>query len=570
MADTGKQDSLGVNVLGSVLNDQGLTINPIVTNYVGTSTNNYTYAPGKILIDTGLNLLAYAINDAYTRSNIDNNTYSTVNAAVYGNLISIGLLPSETIPALGLAKSPGYTIEDPSGVWTTQAVASATDAGMYNPQPGPATSGFPVNSQSYQGQYATWIPYDLTNINKSITQWGFLHCFSLQAFNEFYYNNPATYNNITLSNVVITGTRGQFSCNPSKAPLMVGQTLTISGTKGGGGTLTGYINPTTYFIVDTNGSTTFQLGNLSTAAGTPTGLTYTVNTSDYNSYGNISTTTNYPDFLGSFQNADSFVNSTNKSINSVNNAKNFLEGTFSNMNDLITGDVTGVSLATQAFGSDLINLGSVINLNKLDTFGLPSVLLQTLYRNNAITEDLNLALLANGLQFSDILGITNETIQPTVLQETQIYSSFLLIQGENLNQVLVPLNCKTQGLESLADLLNIQKMFPNSYTSLTVPVYNTQPGPTNSKTYYPIFGNGQLNPALSGPAVTEKVGTQIVPGAPAPSTGNQPSPTEIVTTAVLIPTSPAAPISPVTTNAVLQTLLDDLNQVRGLDDRSTF
>jgi len=569
MADTGKQDPLGVNVLGSILNDQGLTINPIVTNYVGTSTNNYTYSPGKIITDTALNFLVYAINDAYIRSNIDNNTFSTVNAATYGNLISIGLLPTETIPALGLAKSPGYIIEDPSGVWTTQAVAAATDAGMYNPQPGPATSGFPVDSQAYQGQYATWVPYNLTNVNKSITQWGFLHCFSLQAFNEFYYNNPATYNNITLSNVVITGTRGQFSCNPSKAPLVVGQTLTISGTKGGGGTLTGYVNPTTYFIVATNGSTTFQLGNLNTAAGTPTGLTYTVNTSDYNSYGNISTSLNYTDFLGSFQNADGFINSTNKSINSVNNAKDFLEGTFSNMNDLITGDVTGVSLATQAFGSDLINLGNVINLSKLDTFGLPSVLLQTLYQNNAVTEDLNLALLANGLQFSDILGITNETLQPTVQQETKIYSSFLLIQGENLKQVLIPLNCKTENLETLADLLNVQKMFPNSYTSLTVPVYNTAPGPTNSKTYYPIYGTGSLNPALTNPNITEKVGAQIIPGSPAPNTDNQPSITTVATTLTTVPTAPAVPII-TTNNNVLQTFIDELDNIRRIDERGTF
>ena len=566
MADTGKQDPLGVNVLGSVLNNQGLTINPIVTNYVGTSTSNSTYTPGKIVNDTALRFLVYSINDAYVRSNIGNLVYSTVNAATYGNLISIGLSPTETIPALGLAKSPGYVVEDPSGVWTTQAVAAATDAGIYNPLPGPATAGFPIDSETNQGQYATWYPYDLTNVNKSITQWGFLHCFSLQAFNEYYYNNPATYNDITLTKVVITGTRGQFSCNPSSAPLKVGQTLTISGTKGGGGTLTGYVNPTTYIIIATNGSTTFQLANLSTAAGTPTGLTYTVNSSDYYSNGNVSTTNNYADFTGSFQTADSFVTSTNKSINAVNNSKQFLEGTFSNMNDLITGDVTGVSLATQAFGSDLINLGGVINLAKLDTFGLPSVLLQTLYRYNAITEDLNLALLSNGLQFSDVIGISNETIQPTTLQETQIYSSFALIQGENLKQVLIPLNCKTENLESLVDLLNVQKMFPNSYTSLTVPVYNTAPGPTNSKTYYPIYGNGQINPAITSPSVNEKVGTQVVPGSPPPNNVNQSSTTTLVARAT---TAPSILIG-TNNNQSLQTLLDQLNNIRNLDDRGEF
>jgi hypothetical protein len=86
-------------------------------------------------------------------------------------------------------------------------------------------------------------------------------------------------NGATLSTVVITGTAGQFSC--AAAALAVGQTLTISGTYGGTGSITGYSNPTTYLIAATNGSTTFQLTTLTgaaivTTAGTPTGLTYTI------------------------------------------------------------------------------------------------------------------------------------------------------------------------------------------------------------------------------------------------------------------------------------------------------
>ncbi len=86
-----------------------------------------------------------------------------------------------------------------------------------------------------------------------------------------------------LTGVAITGTAGQFSCtSPGAAnPLAVGQTLTISGTEGGTGSITGYVNPTTYYIITTNGTTTFTLSATSggtaitTTAGTPTGLTYT-------------------------------------------------------------------------------------------------------------------------------------------------------------------------------------------------------------------------------------------------------------------------------------------------------
>jgi hypothetical protein len=81
-----------------------------------------------------------------------------------------------------------------------------------------------------------------------------------------------------LSGVVITGTGGQFSCAASS--LAVGQAITISGTLGGTGSITGYANPTTCYIIATNGSTTFTLSAtlggtaITTMAGTPTGLAY--------------------------------------------------------------------------------------------------------------------------------------------------------------------------------------------------------------------------------------------------------------------------------------------------------
>ena len=84
-----------------------------------------------------------------------------------------------------------------------------------------------------------------------------------------------------LTGVTITGTAGQFACSNSNVIFTVGQQLTISGTIGGTGSITGYVNPTTYFIIATNGSTTFTLSAayngtaITTTAGTPTGLTYT-------------------------------------------------------------------------------------------------------------------------------------------------------------------------------------------------------------------------------------------------------------------------------------------------------
>jgi hypothetical protein len=91
--------------------------------------------------------------------------------------------------------------------------------------------------------------------------------------------------NVTLNNVQITDTQGNFSCDNPGRKLAVGQSLTISGTLTGTGTITDYTTPTTYYIVATNGSTTFQLSSngvlgtyITTTAGTVDGLTFIAST----------------------------------------------------------------------------------------------------------------------------------------------------------------------------------------------------------------------------------------------------------------------------------------------------
>jgi hypothetical protein len=222
----------------------------------------------------------------------------------------------------------------------------------------------------------------------------------------------------------------------------------------------------------------------------------------------------YKDFLSGFMAASSFIETSNKAIMSMTNSQEFLDGTYSNMNDLISADIAGISLATSVFGRDLITSGKAINLVKISTFGLPSNLLETLQQYNCITKDVSLAMLASGLQLDELSVLLSNISSATKEQERRLYGAFNLIVGDSLNDVLVTLNCKTRGLESLADLLNPQKLFPNSYQTLTVPVYNTTRAPTNSKTYYPIYNNGSVNGNLNSPLVTEQIGTQTPTGTP--------------------------------------------------------
>lgn len=450
MSNTGKNSPLGINVTGDSMYDKGLNINPVAASFMGASKRNATYNFGTCVSQTCLRLLTWAINDAYNRGVV---LTSPAGTSVYDDLISIGLRPNATIPALGNSKPNTYVPVDPANVWARRTVDATTlsyaeqygiQRGYSNALPGPATSGYGNYDGSYgddlqgagvtdQKQSATWYPYNMTNPNHSVTQWGWIRCHALQAWNEFNWNGTVV---------------------DQSDPTLPAY-------------LQGYNMP------------------------------------------------EYKEFMTSFTTADGYAQYCNQAILAANNGNTFLDGTYSNMNDLISADITGVSLSTVAFGTDLENLGFAINLNRLDSFGLPSNLLHTLSEYGAVIQDLSLVLLASGLTTTEISDIASGAVaNVSEEQERKIYGAFLMMTGDNLKAIVAPIQCRTSGLVTLADLLDIKKLFPNSYSSLTVPKYNANRGPTNSKTYYLLYQGGGINPALDSPAMKEYVGTLVPKGNP--------------------------------------------------------
>ena len=449
MADTGKQSPLGQNVLGGILQNKCLRINPNAQFFTGISRSNSEYIFGALVDNTVLRMLVWAINDGYLRAV----------GVPYNNLISINGYGS--CYALGNSKPPTYIAEDASESWAgknqystdCKAVEFAQSKGVTGALPGPANAGYSVTGVTDYGQQATWIPYNSSNPNASITQWGWIRCHALQAHNEFNWHAKE-------------GNEGQA-------------------------------------------------------------------------------VPRYEDFLGSFNEAYSFAQYNNKTISTAQNAETFLEGSFSNMDDLITGDITGISLYTQGLAYDLQNLQKIFDFKRLDRFGFPSTLLQQLYEHGGITTDLNLALGASGLQEKEIRSLSKANNHGTAVQERKIYTAFLSISGKNLqvclsaltnNDFLLNIRCKPTGtrlpwtIRTLADMLNPWYLFYNCRESLTVPLYNTQVGtPTGSKTYYLIYPDlastdggdtfplGGVNPALDTTAIRNVVGTLFTKGQPAPS-----------------------------------------------------
>lgn len=194
----------------------------------------------------------------------------------------------------------------------------------------------------------------------------------------------------------------------------------------------------------------------------------------------------YSDFLSTFNACEAFKNQHNQMIQSFATARTFMDGSYSNMNDLITSDITGVSLATFVWGQDLINTGRVIDLSRIEDFGLPSVLLRTLQKNSAVTKGVALAMLSAGLTSAESDKLVSGQVA-TFEQEKKLYSAFNLIAGQDLTDVCIPVNCQTKGLDTLADLLDPKKLFPSSYETLTVARYNTTSNPTNSKAYFLLY-----------------------------------------------------------------------------------
>lgn len=470
MADSGKQSPLGVNVIGSLLaghvgqpNNTTFYINPVAESYFGKSSDNNDYTAGKIVNDTCLFWLTNALAQAWARTPM-NNVSSEITAATYDAMLNIG---QSRIPALGNSKPPTYQADDPSDYWT--------DSGA------PANTGFAIEGNVDHGQEASWDPWDSgdpagTNPNSEVTKWGWIRALALQAYNEFYWNAPITYN----------------TKNPDE--LEYGKVYTIK-----------VVGDTDFTVVGAS-SNTPGVWFIATGPGTGTGKV---------TIPSIDSLPSYKDFTSSFLSADAFVEYSNKAITAIQNSQTFLQGTYSNQDDLTSADIAGVSLSSRAFGQDLINLGKAIDLSQITKFGLPSALLQTLQKNNAITQLLNFALLSANLSQNEIETIANNPeLTFSKEQEQKLYGAFLAVNGTALREILGILNCKTKKLLSLADLLNVKNLFPISYRTLTVPIYNTEPGPTNSKTYYLLFINDNLNPQLILPKIKEIVGVITPPTEP--------------------------------------------------------
>ena len=202
-------------------------------------------------------------------------------------------------------------------------------------------------------------------------------------------------------------------------------------------------------------------------------------------------------FCQGFMASVAYCDSINTLINSSTNAQTYLGPTFPGNDALITNSVSNVNPDFANFANDLSAQGQLTNFADIDLYGTPAGLLRQI-ANVAVINGGTLRVIQTqmnlvGLLDSDIRTLINrpDTTSDNEFNKLQMlaYQAMTQVTGADLQQVLDILDITTPNINTMADLLNQQKIFPASYLTLQSP---TADG------FVPIYqSNGSVNIELT-------------------------------------------------------------------------
>ena len=207
-----------------------------------------------------------------------------------------------------------------------------------------------------------------------------------------------------------------------------------------------------------------------------------------------------------FSSADGFVGSANSMIAAAtNSASSFAGGTFPGMDGIMSGNLTGITNALPDFGADLGSLGQTINFESIGDLGSPGQLLKNMdlagnlgpmYDKIAdISVDPRIASSLGG----DLSTITNAVnsgtsgltlgslgvdlnkvaeIGPALPNniQSQVFDAFDGLSTAELGDVKGILGNTQSAIAKGGDLMNPQKLFPTSFSTLTAPLRTASVG----------------------------------------------------------------------------------------------
>ena len=172
-----------------------------------------------------------------------------------------------------------------------------------------------------------------------------------------------------------------------------------------------------------------------------------------------------------FATADVFVFTNNQLIKSAINANNSnVTTTYTSQDNIITGELSDLTVAFVPFSVDLGRLGILINFENLDNFGSPAAILQQIATYSYSVPALDTALIDAGVPEDKVNDLADATF--TDAEQKLIYQAMTTITGSSLAEILKLLRVTTPGLTTMADLLNPVKIFPESFNTFTAPTVN--------------------------------------------------------------------------------------------------
>jgi hypothetical protein len=231
------------------------------------------------------------------------------------------------------------------------------------------------------------------------------------------------------------------------------------------------------------------------------------------------TPTNVAKFITTLNIAQGYISLANEYTNAASSVSAPLSANHWNMNLQTSNGLSGINLDFKNFGEDLAKSGIVIDFTKLEQLGNPAQLFATIKQAGGLyivantlnkyglsiesLSDANnvvqiTAVLTNvpgtyilnngkGSSYSELQqlpNIINKLYQPTPslvesatriegltpAQQKLFYAVFKAITGNDLHSLCELLGVTTLNLDSAADLLDPTKLFPNSFSTLTVPI----------------------------------------------------------------------------------------------------
>ncbi len=327
-------------------------------------------------------------------------------------------------------------------------------------------------------------------------------------------------NNITDSVTGLTGDVSMASFTSNQAAFQglaapTALTSTISGVSGLGGTMPQTFSNMASGLGDNAFSAGFDVfsGDALAVLGPSTGIGSVLPTGLSEAAKVMGGSVTGSDILGSakkfgsvFSSADGFVGSANSMIAAAtNSASAFAGGTFPGMDGIMSGNLTGITNALPDFGTDLGSLGQTINFESIGDLGSPGQLLKNMdlagnlgpmYDKIAdITIDPRIASSLGG-DLSTITNVVNSGTSGLTLGslgvdlnkvaeigpalpnniQSQVFNAFDGLSTAELGDVKGILGNTQAAIAKGGDLMNPQKLFPTSFSTLTAPLRTASVG----------------------------------------------------------------------------------------------